>query len=87
MIRIEVDGGTVQLCAGSSDGFQIAKDFAFAARGVYHALPQSDADAAEAFRFTLSLLLGKGGGAWDTSAAAGRGYCVTAAPPDGEAGP
>lgn len=83
MIRIEVDGGSVRTCADSRDGFKIAGELAFAVRGIYLVLSQSDETTAEAFRFTLSRLLGEGGRAWDADAAAGRGFCVTAAPPGG----
>lgn len=83
MIRIEVDSGNVKAETGSLDGFKIAGEFAFAARGLYRVLSQSDETAAEAFRFTLSRLLGEDGQTWDADAATGRGLCVTTARPDG----
>lgn len=87
MVHIEIDdNGIIANTSAEGNSFQIAGEIAGAVRSIYYTISQADEDAAEAFRFTLSLLLGKGGRAWDTSAMkkTGSGFCCLAVPVDEE---
>lgn len=84
MIRIEVDGGDVRECAASGNVLQIAAEIAVAVRILYRVACGTNRPVAEMFRSEVSGLLGEGGQAWDASAAGGRGFYITTAPPDGE---